>query len=478
MSTTPPLQPPDGPDEDTYVDRLRAVDPAAGVDTDLTALRAAVAARTGLESAAGTAPDELAARRRHRFARAARVAAAAAAVLVVGSGGYALGVGRAPVSMQGAAPAITLDGAGGGAAGPRDGAAVGSAEGSAQAGASALAGDTRIASSGLARGGWWGRTVFTSAGLSTQGGTAQAWAMDPTSTFNEATVAAAAKALGVAGVPALVDGSWQLGSSDGTGPTVTLSPDGQGSLSFYDPSVDPWGCVATDAATAAPDAPVEPGRDIAPGEPNCTQRDLGPAPGTDAAAARLREVLAALGIDTSTYELVAENYGDTTWTYVTAYQVVDGQRTGVTWSAAMTGAGLSSLYGSTAPLVSLGRYDVVSPAQAVARLGDPRFGSSGGYPLAASDTVKLAEGSGSGASAVAPAPAPEPTLPSVPRAGQSFTWPVQTVQITQARLGIALSWQQDGAVVLVPTYLLTGSDGSTWSVIAVSDAALDFSAAG
>jgi hypothetical protein len=188
-------------------------------------------------------------------------------------------------------------------------------------------------------------------------------------------------------------------------------------------------------------------------------------------------VLAALGIDASTYDIVAEDYGDTTWSYVTGYQVLDGERTGVTWSASMTGGGLSSLYGSTAPLVSLGEYDVISPADAVARLGDPRFGASGGYPLAV-DTMRGAEESAVGSATSEVAPAPEPSLAPVPRPGTSLSWPVPSVEIPRARLGLALTWHQDGSVVLVPTYALTGSDGSTWSVIAVSDSALDFSAAG
>ena len=474
MSTLPPVDPPHDPAEDAYVDRLRAADPAAGLDTDLTGLRAAVASRAALAGVPSVVPDELAARRSRRFGRPARVAAAAAAVLVVGSGGYALGVGTSPTSVQGAAPVISLGGPGG----ARVSAAGGSAEGPVTPAPEALAGGKGLSQLDVGFGGWWGRTVFTSTGLSTTGGSAEAWALDPSSTFSEATATAAATALGLAGAPALVGGAWQVGPNDGTGPTLTLSPDGQGSLSFYDPTVDPWRCVATDAPTVVPDASAAPDRAIAPGEPQCSEADLGPAPGSDAAAARLREVLRALSIDDSTYEMVPEDYGDTMWSYVTAYQVVDGQRTGLTWSAAMTGAGLSSLYGSTAPLVSLGRYDVVSPAEAVTRLGDPRFGASGGYPLAADVAGGMAESSGSSTGTGAIAPAPEPTLPPVPRPGQAFSWPVQTVEITAARLGVAQTWQGDGSVVLVPTYALTGADGSTWSVIAVSDAALDFSTVG
>ena len=474
MSTPPPIDPSSVSDEDAYVDRLRAVDPATGATSDLTALRAAVAARADETAGAAAAPDGLAAHRRSRFGWPARVAAAAAAVLVVGSGGYALGNGRASTAeVQGAAPVISLNGGG-----SDSGLGSSSAAEPAPSGAESLAGAQDSARSLGGYGGGWGRTIFTESGLSDAAVRAEAWALDPSSTFSEATAAAAAKALGMSGTPTLRDGAWQVGATDGSGPSLGLSPDGQGTLSYYDPSVDPWGCIARDAATSSPDEPEDPAAPLEQQE--CLERDLGPAPGTDAAKARLGEVLAALGIDASTYEMVAEDYGDARWSYITGYQVVDGQRTGVTWSASLTGAGLSSLYGSTAELVSLGEYDVVSPAEAVARLGDPRFGASGGYPYIADDTAGVLENGGS--TAVQPTPdvpeLAESTLPIAPGVGSSFSWPVQEIQITSARLGVAMNWQSDGAVVLVPTYELAGADGSTWSVIAVADDALDFATVG
>ncbi len=473
MSTPPPVDPSDTSAQDAYLDRLRAADPAAGSAPDLEALRAAVSARSAAESP-GAPVDELATRRRTRAGWPARVAAAAAAALVVGTGGYAIGAGQAASTEQGA-PVISLGGGSGqgttsgsmpvGPAGP-----VGPAVGGGGAESAGVAGD---ATSMIDRwGGWWGRTVFTSSGLSTEPTRAQAWALDPTGVFSQETAAAAASALGLSGTPTLVYGAWQVGATDGTGPSLSLQPDGQGSLSYYDPTVDPWGCVTPDSGSRG-----EGGESLAPSEPVCSQRDLGPAPGGDAAAARLREVMAALGVDASAYDVVTEDYGDDQWSYVTAYQVVDGQRTGVAWSAAMTGGGLSSLYGALAPAVSLGEYDVVSPAEAVDRLGDPRFGASGGYPVVMEDTVAVPEGAQS--DEIAPAPEPtEPTLPPVPGAGAAFSWPVQQVQITQARLGLAMTWQTDGSVVLVPTYELTDADGTAWSVIAVSDDALDFSTVG
>ncbi|WP_372594955.1 hypothetical protein [Actinotalea sp.] len=470
MSTQPPTDPAATAAENAYLDRLRAADPAATASPDMDALRAAVSARAAADADPLGVRDDLAARRRSRFGWPARAAAAAAAVVVVGSGAFAGGYAVGASPEESAAPAIQLGGPAGVSEGP-----AGVEAGAAAGGLAGMGTSQDEARSSF--GGWWGRVVFTSSGLSTDGGSAQAWGLDPSVGFSQDAAVAAASVLGLEGTPELVYGSWQIGSNDGTGPMLTLSPDGQGTLSFYDPTKDPWWCGEV-VYEEAPE--VEPSADegttsVAPGEPSCTEQDLGPAPAGDAVASQLREVLVALGIDVSGYEVVVEDYGDPQRAYASAYQVVDGQRTGLTWSASMTGAGLASLYGSTAALVPLGEYEVISPAEAVARLGDPRFGVTGGYPMMAERTVD--EGV---ATEIAPEPWPssDPTLPPVPQAGQSFAWPVSTVQITSARLGLALTWQHDGSVVLLPSYELTGSDGSVWSVVAVSESALDFTAAG
>ena len=70
-------------------------------------------------------------------------------------------------------------------------------------------------------------------------------------------------------------------------------------------------------------------------------------------------------------------------------------------------------------------------------------------------------------------PAPKPTVPTTPSTGSKFSWPVTDVTIVKADLGVAQYYQPNGSVVLLPTYQLTGSDKSTWTVIAVTDSALD-----
>lgn len=453
-SPTPPVPPTGGsthPDPDEpFVQRLRAADPAAGLVTDAAALRAAVAERADLGA---SGPDELAARRRVSWP--ARVAAvAAAALLVGGGGGYALGASGGAGSGAGDESLVAADMPE--AASGADGAPM-RAPGGRDAGGVGGAGTDSAAASD-ARGGWWsyGRTVFTSSGLSTDGGTAHAWALDGAAVFSGETVGRVAALLGVAGAPSNADGSWVVGPQDGSGPAVSMYADGTGSISYYDPTNDPWSC------------PSDGGE--------CTPRDLGAAPDEDAAAQELRSLLTSFGLDPAAFEIEAADSGDPAWTYVTAYQLLEGARTGNAWSATWTGAGLQSLYGSLAPLVDLGAYPVVSPAAAVDRLADPRFGASAGGPiLYADDTAGGVAGSDAATAETFPAPdAGTPTVPPTATPGSPLAWPVTEVTIVSARLVLSTQAFPSGAVVLAPTYELTGSDGSVWSVLAVADEALDF----
>lgn len=448
--------------------RLRAADPAAGAVPDVVALRAAVDAAR----AEAPAADELAARRARRWTGwPARVAGvAAAALLVGGGGGYA--VGTAGAEPEPAADVITAGGSTSQVA-PEMGAPVpGQApmqESDARSGVA-----TDMMWSG------WGRTVFTSSGLSTDGGSHAAWGFDPAAVVTQEAVTAAAAALGVAGEPQQVGGAWTVGPNDGSAATVSINPDGTASLGYWDPSKDPFVCPAPETM-ATEDAPASDGGGtsgsagteaeertepaVVPEPEPCQTRDVGAAPQGDAATAVLRDALTALGIDPAGYEMVVESY-DPAWTSVTGHQVLDGQRTGVTWTASLTGAGLQGLYGALAPVVELGDYPVVSPAEAVERLGDPRFGNGWSGP------VRYLEGEG-GAATSMPVEPVEPTVPGTPEPGAPIAWPVEEVTIVDARLGSALHTLPDGAAALLPTYELVSADGGVWTVLAVADDSLD-----
>lgn len=441
-----------GAAEDALVARVRADDPAADATPDVAALHAAVSERI---AAGGT--DELAARRRRRLW--VPVAAAAAGALVLGGGGgYAIGASAdrsATAGSDTSAVAGTLDGAQAPAAG---GAAPGAAP---RPQGGRMMGTESSAAADSSYAGWGGgRTVFTAQGLSDQGGSATAWALDAASVYTAERLSAVAAALGVTGDVTDQGGTLTVGPTDGSGASVSMSADGNGSISYYDPAKDPWVCSSEPVA-----------KDVDP----CTQRDLGAAPSSADAEAQLRALLAAAGLDADSFAYEGQDQGDPTWLSLTATRLVDGQRTDLQWSASWTGAGLQSVYGSAAPLVSLGDYAVVSPTEAVARLADPRFGSVGGPILYAGAAVRggVAE---DGAAVSGPAQEPgAPTVPATPAPGSPLAWPVERVTIVSATLGLGVQYLSSGAVVLAPTYSLSDATGSTWQVLAVADSALDFS---
>jgi len=439
-------------------DRLRAADPAAGLEPDHAALRQAVAERA-------TVVDELAVRRR-RPMRALQVAAASAGALAIGAGGFALGggfaasvvAGGAEDSTGGALPPITLES---GARSAQEGAETGPSNADATGGGVGPApmGGVEIGRGGEATGGMSdmaylpgyppGRTVFRQSGLSTSGGSATAYGYDAASIHNEATLRQLADALGVEGDVREEYGTLVIGSYDNENPTVSLHADGTASFNYNDPSKDVWFCGKLNDGA-------------------CEERDLGNAPQDDEAIDEAREFLVTLGLDPASYEFAASDvadYGSTDYATVTAFRVVDGQRTGDAWGVSFTGAGIQSAWGSLASLVDLGEYSVVSPAEAVERLSDPRFGVSGSaYPPGWIGPAVAREGVVSDDFSVPPAASP----------GSSFDWPVANVTIISERLGLAQHYLSDRSVVLVPTYELAADDGRTWSVIAVADSHLDF----
>lgn len=498
MTSTPdgPTGPSDAPDAaaqpaaphdpapDVAFDRVRAADPAASTVADLPALRQAVTARAASGSTDASGVTDLGATRDARAARRParwlQVAAAVAGIAVIGSGAYALG--RNDVPSPAAAP-ITLDGAGRAAA--------------PASGAESMALDQSTASTKMIAPGFWGRTVFTGSGLAEEGGSARAWTFDPASVFSQETAERVAGVLGVEGAATQQWGAWTVGAQDGTAPSLQLQPDGLASLSWSDPTRDPWSCVRS--APETPDvAPADPGTDVVepdgPATSGLTEGEGDPglgalppcsvevsAPSGDDASAQTRDLLGRLGVDADGYELeVATDTGQPAATTVYAHQVLDGQRSGVSWTLTFVADGVQSLYGSLAPVVELGEYDVVSPAAAVERLMDPRFGSSpvGVMPLAGqARSLEQPMVATEDLGAVSPDGAgQEPTVPPLTPAGSPISWPVQEVTLTSARLGLAMVAQADGSSVLVPSYELTDDEGSAWSVVAVADDGLDFAA--
>ncbi|MGV8966072.1 MAG: hypothetical protein ACOH2F_07315 [Cellulomonas sp.] len=473
---------PTGP-SDPIFDRLRAADPAHGVEPDLAALDRAVRART-----ADPADELAAARSRRGWGTWWPVAAVAASALLFGTAGFAVGSGNggSEVASNTAAGAIAL-----GQSGSTGVTAPERATGSA---------DSKLSSSMVAP--WYGgRTVFTATNLPREAGQAEAWTFDPTAVFTAQTAERVAQALGLAGSAVLTDGAWTVGPIDGSGAALQLQPDGLASISFNDPALDPYSCAKGQLQGAEPGsggtgatgtgAAIAPDAMPLPEPPQTCTNSGSDAPQGDAAVAQARDVLSRIGLDPSAFEFEAADSGIAQSAYVTAFQVLAGQRTGVTWSISLVGDGVQSVYGSMAPLVSLGTYDIVSATDAAARLADPRFGASYGGPImyatdkgAVADSPATALGGSArtdgATTTVAPeiAPAPQRTVPPTAQPGSPISWPVTEVALTSSRLGLTMYTQPDGSTVLLPAYELSSDDGQVWSAVAVVEAQLDFAPVG
>lgn len=443
-------------DELDPIERLRAADPAAGVEpsagfADEVVARVAAEAQgaqegeASEESPAAAAPvADLAAERVRRRNRWLTAAAVAASVLIVGGAGYAIGAtttGSTDVA-GGVAPPISLQSGVGGApteqgVPQRD--AAGAPESSKMSTGSGSATDRMLP--------WgYGRNDFSASGLSTDEGTATAYAYDARSASNAETVGALAAALGVSGTPELKDGGWVVGPQDGTAASLWVGLDGTLGFSYWNPQLNPWQC--------APDATVcEP---------------TGTPPGEAAAIDALRSLISSTGRDPGAFEYASEVYEGSPTRTAQAWPLVDGQRTDQGWYLELAEDGVVNVSGSLAEAVQLGDYPIVSEQEAFERLSDPRFGAQvTAIPFAAQE-AKAAEAD----QPVEWVPPTEP--PATPADGTTLSWPVNDVEIVDARLGLATHWQPDGSVLLVPAYEFTDAAGGTWSVIAVADTKLDF----
>lgn len=424
-------------DQRDPMERLRAADPAAGVEAR-DGFADEVVARAAAETGGSAPVADLTAERARRRPAWMPVAAAAAAIVVVGAVGYGIGSATAgPADLAGgAAPPISLQG-------PPDGAAT---EGGAMP--EIATGDRMMPEPGAQGMSWpsWGggRNSFSASGLSTSSGTAAAYGYDARAASDADTVAALAGALGVEGAPELADGSWSVGPKDGTGPALGVSLDGTLGFWYSDPTNSPWQC-GDGAETCEP---------------------TGEIPSEQAAIDALRSLIESTGRDAGAFEFASETWEGALTRTAQAWPVVDGQRIDQAWGVELSDRGIVSASGMLADLVELGDYPVVSEQEAFERLSDPRFASTMiALPAEARDlpVTDMPEW----------VPPTEP--PAAPEPGVAVSWPVNDVEIVEARLGLASQWQPDGSVLVVPAYEFTDADGGTWSVIAVAESSLDFS---
>jgi hypothetical protein len=174
---------------------------------------------------------------------------------------------------------------------------------------------------------------------------------------------------------------------------------------------------------------------------------------------------------------------------VTAIPKVDGHQLPADESVNATswrfevypGGRLTRAYGALAPVVSLGQYRIVSERGAVDRLNYSRYltrlptnadGTLAAFPDSYSPSNARPANGASDRPWSGETPSPKPTLPTAPLPGSKLQWPLTSATIVKATLGLASYRQSNGALVLMPTYTLTQSNGARYSVLAVDDTAL------
>lgn len=169
------------------------------------------------------------------------------------------------------------------------------------------------------------------------------------------------------------------------------------------------------------------------------------------------DTLTGIGVDISSVEYeVGLQDGRTV---VSAWQVVGGQRTQLGWRFVFDSDGtILAASGFSSGFEAVPDYPVVGAATAVTRSQQSPWTA-----LPASPITGPTDGS-------APTTAPSPSSTG----GPTVDLPLSRVDVVSAELGLAQYWQPDGSILLLPSYILTGADGSTWSLLAVAEPAVSF----
>lgn len=169
------------------------------------------------------------------------------------------------------------------------------------------------------------------------------------------------------------------------------------------------------------------------------------------------DTLTGIGVDISSVEYeVGVQDGRTV---VSAWQVVGGQRTQLGWRFVFDSDGtILAASGFSSGFEAVPDYPVVGAATAVTRSQQSPWTA-----LPASPITGPTDGS-----------APSSVASPSSTGGPTVDLPLSRVDVLSAELGLAQYWQPDGSILLLPSYILTGADGSTWSLLAVAEPAVSF----
>jgi hypothetical protein len=194
------------------------------------------------------------------------------------------------------------------------------------------------------------------------------------------------------------------------------------------------GMSDSDAETTAPDRTV-----VSPPVPENV-------PTKDAAQTIVQKMLAKMGVDVDDANI--EVNGDEYGVWVTAWETFDGMRSPMSWNIGLGANGaVTYAQGNFLKFARGANYPVVSTAEAVQRLGDPRYSGWFGYGAVSSREVLAQD--------MTPIPAVEDV--------------VQTIRLTKVSASLTPVIASDTKLWLLPSYEYLTSEGYTVSALALDD---------
>ena len=302
-------------------------------------------------------------------------------------------------------------------------------------------------------------------------------------TVSAETVGALAAALGVEGEAAAgsteTGTAWQVGTTDGTAPSLTVGADA--TLSWWYSAA--WG-EPVEAPACAPVTTIPENSGALPDTVVPCPAPTPPAGVPTAAEAeeRARQLVAELGVDLDAVQF--EVHADEWFASVDVTQVLDGVRSPMRWSFGFGPEGvLQHANGMLASPEPVGPYPLLDLDTAFARLQEQQTGTWGGgfardvltaqaVPSPEMTPTTMARTVDAGTVA---APAPDtPVLTVIEPAEPPATYPPETVPpivVTLVDVEADLWWvgDVDGSVWLLPAYRFIGDDGGWYTVPAVTD---------
>lgn len=169
-----------------------------------------------------------------------------------------------------------------------------------------------------------------------------------------------------------------------------------------------------------------------PGPTPCVMKVAGKAPSADAAVAEVKRIAASLGAT-----VLSQSAGATQKDGLTTVSVpvkMPGQSQAQNWKAVVSETGVASIRANLGQETKIGQYKVISEAEAVKRLNNPKYGPLDVHSFAGS------------------------------KAKIDGQIDLVSAQLTEAPLK-----QKNGSILTMPVYMLTDSQGRVWTVLAVAD---------